>query len=196
MAISSAERATDRIATGDLRRLPRSLSPLPDESVPGFLLRLAHRLDLSPGRVAALTGLTPPTAASAVPIGYLYKISPPQAEIFAHTTGLSLAEVADLTLTVLADRYSPADLAYCGRKRSTSGILVKENWIFTRFSRYCPDCLAGNDSTSNASTAERGNARGACPLCSPARPTSGCSDTCARTATTSHFYVPSAAPSC
>jgi len=37
--------------------LPRSLDPLPGESLAGFLLRLAHRLDLAPGRVAVLTGL-------------------------------------------------------------------------------------------------------------------------------------------
>jgi len=38
--------------------LPRSLDPLPDESLPGYLLRLAHRLDLSPATVAMLTGLS------------------------------------------------------------------------------------------------------------------------------------------
>jgi hypothetical protein len=37
--------------------LPRSLDPLPAESLPGYVLRLAHRLDMSPGRLAALTGL-------------------------------------------------------------------------------------------------------------------------------------------
>ncbi|GGN30142.1 hypothetical protein GCM10011609_87700 [Lentzea pudingi] len=42
------------------RPLPRSLDSLPRESLPGYLLRLAHRLDLSPARVGALTGLTTP----------------------------------------------------------------------------------------------------------------------------------------
>ncbi len=32
--------------------LPRSLAPLPDESLLGFLLRMAHRLDTSPLRLA------------------------------------------------------------------------------------------------------------------------------------------------
>jgi hypothetical protein len=30
-----------------LSPLPRSLDPLPDESLPGYLLRLAHRLGLA-----------------------------------------------------------------------------------------------------------------------------------------------------
>jgi hypothetical protein len=41
-----------------LSPLPRSLDPLPDESLPGYLLRLAHRLGLAPIRVMQLTGLT------------------------------------------------------------------------------------------------------------------------------------------
>ena len=39
------------------RPLPRSLDPLPDESLIGFMLRLSHRLDLPPARIATLTGL-------------------------------------------------------------------------------------------------------------------------------------------
>ena len=41
-----------------LSPLPRSLDPLPDESLPGYLLRLAHRLGLAPARIMQLTGLT------------------------------------------------------------------------------------------------------------------------------------------
>ena len=41
-----------------LSPLPRSLDPLPDESLPGYLLRLACRLGLAPARVMQLTGLT------------------------------------------------------------------------------------------------------------------------------------------
>ncbi len=43
---------------GQLSPLPRSLDPLPDESLPGYLLRLAHRLGLAPARIMQLTGLT------------------------------------------------------------------------------------------------------------------------------------------
>ena len=41
-----------------LSPLPRSLDPLPDEALPGYLLRLAHRLGLAPARIMQLTGLT------------------------------------------------------------------------------------------------------------------------------------------
>ena len=34
-----------------LSPLPRSLDPLADESLPGYMLRLAHRLGLTPIRI-------------------------------------------------------------------------------------------------------------------------------------------------
>src|ERR1019366_843507 len=40
------------------RALPRSLDPLPGESLAGYLLRLSFRLGVPPGQVAAITGLT------------------------------------------------------------------------------------------------------------------------------------------
>ena len=36
-----------------LNPLPRSLDPLPEEALPGYLLRLAHRLGLTPARSQA-----------------------------------------------------------------------------------------------------------------------------------------------
>ena len=39
------------------RPLPRSLTPLPDESLAGFLLRLSCRLHVPPGQIASMTGL-------------------------------------------------------------------------------------------------------------------------------------------
>jgi hypothetical protein len=38
--------------------LGRSLSPLPEESLRGYVLRLSYRLNLSPARIAERTGLT------------------------------------------------------------------------------------------------------------------------------------------
>ncbi len=38
-------------------RLPRSLDPLTDESISGYLLRLAHRLDMAPSRLVVAAGL-------------------------------------------------------------------------------------------------------------------------------------------
>jgi hypothetical protein len=93
------------------------------------------------------TGLASALTPSALPNSYLHTIGPEHASTFAHTTGLSIAEVADLTMVSMADRYPPLALAYCGRNRTTNGIFVKENWIFSRASRYCPDCLAGDNGT-------------------------------------------------
>lgn len=129
-----------------LRVLPRSLDPLPLESLPGYLLRLAHRLDLPPLRIAALTGLIPPQG-TAVPASRLFALEPAMAETFSRTTRLSTTEVTALTLTRFSDRYPPLDPQFSGRKRLIHGIFVKENWVFFRASRYCPECLAGDGST-------------------------------------------------
>lgn len=128
-----------------LQPLPRSLDPLPLESLTGFLLRLAHRLDLSPARVAALTGLAHPRLAI-IPASRLFALEPAMADDFARVSRLSLTEAAALTLVSLADRYPPADPRFSGRHRQTAGIFVKETWVFFRASRYCPECLAGDGS--------------------------------------------------
>jgi hypothetical protein len=124
--------------------LPRSLIPLPDESLPGYLLRLAHRLDLSPARLACLTGLA--AASGRTPAGHMLALQPTTAATFAKATRLTTAEATSLTLTSLAARYPPVDLRFRGRQRLVHGVFVKENWIFSRFTRYCPQCLAGDGS--------------------------------------------------
>jgi hypothetical protein len=42
-----------------LRTLPRSLDPLEDESLRGYLLRLAHRYGASPSEIAAHEAMAP-----------------------------------------------------------------------------------------------------------------------------------------
>jgi hypothetical protein len=127
------------------RPLPRSLDPLPGESLIGYLLRLAHRLDLSPARVAVLTGLADPRRPN-IPAGRLLVVEPARATAFARSTHLSTAEVAAMTLISFADRYPPVNPEFSGRHRQNHGLFVKENWVFSRASRYCPECLAGDGS--------------------------------------------------
>jgi hypothetical protein len=130
----------------NLTPLPRSLDPLPAESLPGYLLRLAHRLELSPTRLTVLTGLSTGEQSSTASSIVLF-LPPDTAARFAHATRLSTAEVAELTLAGLAPRYPPLDLQATGRSRKVHGLLIRENWIFARSTRYCPDCLAGDGST-------------------------------------------------
>ncbi len=127
-------------------RLPRSLDPLPDESLPGYLLRLSHRLGLAPTRLQQATGLA--LAPNAARASTMLALTPETAAAFAHATRLSTTEVTALTLGSLANRYPPVDLARTGRdhRRLVHGLFVRESWVFARFSRYCPHCLAGDGS--------------------------------------------------
>lgn len=125
--------------------LPRSLAQVPDESLVGYLLRLAHRLQLSPASLAETVGLIRPR--QALPVGLLGELPPKALQTFAQRTQLSLAEARALTLTDLRARYPPADprfnLARDPSGRTPRRIVVQENWINIRSSRYCPQCLGG-----------------------------------------------------
>ncbi len=131
-----------------VRPLPRSLDPLPGESLPGYVLRLGHRLDRAPGRIAVLTGLgrqIPRRSTPAVPAGRLLHLPHETAAAFAHATRLSAQEVAGLCLDSVRARYPPVDLTYeTGVLRQTNGIAGLTSWVFSRSTRYCPQCLAGD----------------------------------------------------
>ncbi len=124
------------------RPLARSLVPLPGESLPGLLLRLSFRLGVPVGQVAAITGLTPGTGN--IPASRMLILDDAVTRAFAAATRLDPAEVTALTLAGLAGRYPPAGLAYLGRQRQPGGIFVKETWVLSRSTRYCPQCLAGD----------------------------------------------------
>jgi hypothetical protein len=132
------------------RPLPRSLDPLPGESLPGYVLRLAHRLERAPGRIAVLTGLgrqLPRRSTLVVPASQLLHLPPAPAATFARATRLSPREVAGLCLDSVRARYPPVDLTWqAGAPRQASGIAGLASWIFTRSTRYCPQCLAGDGS--------------------------------------------------
>lgn len=123
---------------------PRGLDPLTDETLPGYILRLAHRLDLPPARVIGVTGLRPNTT-----IGTATAILglPEQAIAdFALATNLSRAEARELLLTALADRYPPLDPYFLGRHGELRAVVGGEEWVLTRSTRYCARCLAGDGS--------------------------------------------------
>jgi hypothetical protein len=137
-----------------LRPLARSLDPLPDESLPGYILRLAHRLDRAPGRIAELTGLSRPLLAgrhtSTVPAVRMLHLDAATTAAFAHATRLSASDVAELCLDRFHGRYPPLDLDYeviGARYRQVNAIPGLARWVFSRSTRYCPQCLAGDGSS-------------------------------------------------
>ncbi len=123
--------------------LPRSLDPLPGESLPGYVLRLAHRLDRTPARLLELAGL--PTS-NGMRMGPVTHLAPSAAHRFATMTRLTVDEVERMCLSTLADRYSPLQPSYLGRRRNPARLASAEPWVFGRWSRYCPQCLAGDGS--------------------------------------------------
>ncbi|MFE4976437.1 TniQ family protein [Kitasatospora sp. NPDC056651] len=128
--------------TGTPRPLARSLAPLPDESLPGFLLRLAHRLNRTPARVAVLTGIAPYRLGHAVklPAHLLVALRPEAAVRFAATTRLTPSEVRALGLRPHQVTYPP--ITDAGER--PDGRFGSHVWAFTAASRFCPQCLAGD----------------------------------------------------
>ena len=119
-----------------LNPLPRSLDPLPDEALPGYLLRLAHRLGLAPARILQLTGLTAGTGA---PRALMLQLGAAAAGTFARTTRLTAAEAASLCMASMSGRYPQAAPVITSRPAGSP-------WVLTAATRYCPQCLAGDGS--------------------------------------------------
>src|SRR6266508_531301 len=97
-----------------LRPLPRSLDPLAGESLAGYVLRLAHRLDRAPGRIAGLTGLgrgpIQARQSMAVPIGPLLPLNATTVAALAHATLLTIQAIVGVCLDRMRDRYTTLDL--------------------------------------------------------------------------------------
>lgn len=132
--------------------LPRSLDTLPGESLASYLLRLSHRLGLSPARLAILTGLVSRDRAT-IRADSLLHLRPPIVDAFARATRLSTGEVTELCLATLRDRYPALDRNYddavlptAAVARRAGGIPGMARWVFTHSTRYCPQCLAGDGS--------------------------------------------------
>jgi len=122
------------------RPLGRSLTPLPGESLPGYLLRLSCRLNLAPARLAGLAGL-PASDAGTLPATLVAGVPGPARETFALVTRLTQAQVAGLGMDCWQDRYPlPARSPGAGLARSPM-----DRWaLLAPATRYCPQCLAGD----------------------------------------------------
>ncbi|WP_030398337.1 TniQ family protein [Kitasatospora purpeofusca] len=123
------------------RALARSLAPLPEESFPGYLLRLSFRLNRSPIRVAELAGLGP-AKTNRLSTDLLLGLLPEAAAAFGAAARLSPAEVTALGLRRHQGAYPLLGFAHRSR---TAGSFAG-SWAFTLSTRYCPACLAGDGS--------------------------------------------------
>jgi hypothetical protein len=126
------------------RALARSLAPLSEESLPGFLLRLACRLERSPARIGKLCGLS--TMHRRLPADYLLTLPPQAAAALGEATRLSSAEAQGLTLagSGLASTYAPLRTIRLDQGRNHAA--ARRRWAINLSSRFCPQCLAGNGS--------------------------------------------------
>lgn len=125
------------------RQLPRSLTPLEGESLPGYVLRSAYRLERSPAQFARLVGLA---SARQSRIAYAYLRAMPEGvrQEFSFAARLTEDEADALTLRGIAQTYPPlrrlrADSKFIGASAAV-------NWAVADSSRYCPDCLRGDGS--------------------------------------------------
>jgi hypothetical protein len=125
-----------------IRALPRSLDPLPNESITGYLLRLAYRLNMRPSRLVVATGLIthPRGLSQALMRGHEVLGTNPKARVaFGSSTRLSADEVNSLFLSQLEERYPPLRSAISSLGHTPRG--PHDQWLFLKRSRYCPDCL-------------------------------------------------------
>lgn len=130
----------------DKAPLPRSLIPLPDEEISGYFMRMSHRLEQSPRQLADDFGI-------ALSIRFLLRALPDEQARLAGSCRLTEAEATRLFLASLANSYPPLDLNLTPFDNpNRTGVWLQQaqripalnRWVFTRRTRYCPDCLAGD----------------------------------------------------
>ena len=127
------------------RPLPRSLVPIPGESLPGFLLRLSCRLNQPPARVAELTGLAPDGASGThIPVILLAGIPETGRSTFIRMTRLTGAQAAQLGMSTWQERYPPVIASPESKARGARRL--DGRLILAPATRYCPECLAGDGS--------------------------------------------------
>jgi hypothetical protein len=129
--------------------LPNSLDPLPDESLVGFLLRLSHRLECSPARILELAGFAGAPgrqSVSGIPHHAMLQLTSRERDGLARAARLTLPEADALCFGQLRSRF-PLPLPRAGGQAPAKRF---DWWLNTTFSRYCPQCLAGDGSAIQA----------------------------------------------
>ncbi|MFJ3701617.1 MULTISPECIES: TniQ family protein [unclassified Streptomyces] len=130
---------------GRQRLLPRSLDPLDDESIRGYLLRLAHRFDAAPLEIAIRTGLVVQgLGRNSIPVRLLHELDERRLDAFARATRLTRDEARGLLTASLGERYGPLNARLLAEFRTPTGMAHNNRWILTKTTRYCPRCLSGD----------------------------------------------------
>lgn len=129
-----------------MRPFGLSLDPLEGESLTGFVLRLAHRLRVSPLELARLTGLTEQDRLGRARASLSTLLTPAQINRFAVTARLAPGEVRAMTLEPFASRYPPAARSLESVRAGKVYSMHTDGWLFATTARYCPHCLAGDGS--------------------------------------------------
>jgi TniQ protein len=127
-----------------MQPLPRSLAPLPSESIVGYLLRLAHRLAVSPLDLARMAGWLEGRRGGLAHLSrkLLLELGQEDADSFAQLTRLTVSEAHSLTLGSWEGHYPPIQRSLA----SVGGPSWSDSWLFLSSPRYCPQCLAGDGS--------------------------------------------------
>ncbi|MFF5614605.1 TniQ family protein [Streptomyces albidoflavus] len=122
--------------------LPRSLDPLPGESLPGYLLRLSFRLGLTPAELGRIAGLVS-TSGGYLPRRLILGFAGHAIDEFTQATRLSRAEASALTLGTWRQNYPPIQ-RWLPPPHGPAPQMDK--WLPGGLTRYCPRCLAGDGS--------------------------------------------------
>ena len=120
--------------------LARSLDPLPGESLAGYVLRLAQRQDRTPNAVTARIGLR--DERERAPAGLNLGMPPEMLTAFAWACRLTEEEARSLTL---ADRLESLLAPDEHRRQDSLMPAALAAWISPGRTRWCPDCLRGDD---------------------------------------------------
>jgi hypothetical protein len=139
-------RVTDMAMSSGRRPFGLSLDPLKGESLTGFVLRLAHRLHISPHELARQTGLTEQDRIGRARASLSTRLTPAEIKNFAAATRLDPREVRAMTLEPLASRYPPAARSVANVRAGKVYSMHTDGWLFAATARYCPRCLAGDGS--------------------------------------------------
>jgi hypothetical protein len=124
------------------RPFGRSLDPLPEEDIGGYLLRLAAHLYMPLSTLVRALGLCD-TGGYVISRRILLK-SGTDLGRFAELARLTTAEVRALTLREWNDRYQPIETALALRRLNRDARYGTNGWLFAKTPRHCPSCLAGD----------------------------------------------------